>query len=180
MNLTTYEGADAFLRETQDVIEEREAENNLMLGLCLTMAWSSEEIKPVPYFATAKQNDDLLVAAIITPPNKLIVCSDTAARVEVFKLFTADLLAKGLPVPGVIGRSVAASAFAKAWEEIADESTIQGMHERIFRLTEVNQSQTPSGSFRVATKDDMRLLAYGHSPSTTRLCRRILSPMCKE
>jgi len=33
------------------------------------------------------------------------------------------------------------------------------MHERIFRLTEVNQSQTPSGSFRVATKDDMRLLA---------------------
>jgi len=95
MNLTTYEGADAFLRETQDVIEEREAENNLMLGLCLKMAWSSKEIKPVPYFATAKQNDDLLVAAIMTPPHKLIVCSDTAARVEVFELLTADLLANG-------------------------------------------------------------------------------------
>jgi len=157
MNLTTYQGADAFLRETQGVLEEREAENNLMLGLCLKM--SSEEIEPAPYFATVKQRDDLLVAAIMTPPHKLIVYSDTDVRVEVFELLTADLLAKGLPVPGVIGRSAGASTFAKAWEKITGESAIQGMRHRIYRLTEVNQSQTPSGSFRVATKDDLTLLA---------------------
>ncbi len=157
MNLTTYQDADAFLRETQGVLEEREAENNLMLGLCLKM--SSEEIEPAPYFATVKQNDDLLVAAIMTPPHKLIVYSDTNARVEVFELLTADLLAKGLPVPGVIGRSAGASTFAKAWEKITGESAIQGMRHRIYRLTEVNQPQTPSGSFRVATKDDLTLLA---------------------
>ena len=159
MNLTTYQGADAFLREAQGVLEEHEAENNLMLGLCLKMARSSEEIEPAPYFATVKQNDDLLVAAIITPPHKLIVYSDTDARVEVFELLTADLLAKGLPVPGVIGRSAVTSAFAKAWEEVTGESTIQGMRQRIYRLTEVNQSQIPSGSFRAATKDDLTLLA---------------------
>jgi len=157
MNLTTYQDADAFLRETQGVLEEREAENNLMLGLCLKM--SSEEIEPAPYFATVKQRDDLLVAAIMTPPHKLIVYSDTNARVEVFELLTADLLAKGLPVPGVIGRSAGTSTFAKAWEKITGESAIQGMRHRIYRLTEVNQPQTPSGSFRVATKDDLTLLA---------------------
>jgi len=139
------------------VLEEREAENNLMLGLCLKM--SSEEIEPAPYFATVKQRDDLLVAAIMTPPHKLIVYSDTNARVEVFELLTADLLAKGLPVPGVIGRSAGTSTFAKAWEKITGESAIQGMRHRIYRLTEVNQPQTPSGSFRVATKDDLTLLA---------------------
>ncbi len=147
------------MRETQGVLEEREAENNLMLGLCLKMARSSEEIEPAPYFATVKQNDDFLVAAIMTPPHKLIVYSDTDARVEVFELLTADLLAKGLPVPGVIGRSAVTSAFAKAWEEVTGESTIQGMRQRIYRLTEVNQFQTPSGSFRAATKDDLTLLA---------------------
>jgi len=157
MNLTTYQDADAFLRETQGVLEEREAENNLMLGLCLKM--SSEEIEPAPYFATVKQRDDLLVAAIMTPPHKLIVYSDTNARAEVFELLTADLLAKGLPVPGVIGRSAGTSTFAKAWEKITGESAIQGMRHRIYRLTEVNQPQTPSGSFRVATKDDLTLLA---------------------
>jgi len=159
MNLTTYQSADAFLKKTQGILEEHEVENNLMLGLCLRMVQSSEEIEPAPYFATVKQNDDLLVAAIMTPPHKLIVYSDTDARVEVFELLTADLLAKGLPVPGVVGRSAVAIAFAKAWEEVTGESTIQGMRHRIYRLTEVNQSQTPSGSFRVATKDDLTLLA---------------------
>jgi len=132
MNLTSYQGADAFLREAQEDLEEREAENNLMLGLCLKMARSSEEIEPAPYFATVKQNDDLLVAVIMTPPHKLIVHSDTDARVEMFELLTADLLAKGLPIPGVIGRSVVASTFAKAWEEITGESAIRGMRQRIY------------------------------------------------
>lgn len=159
MNLTAYQSAGAFLRETQGVLEEREAENNLMLGLCLKMARSSEESEPAPYFATVKQNDDLLVAAIMTPPHKLIVYSDVDARVEAFKLLAADLLAKGLPVPGVIGKSAVASAFAKAWEEVTGEATIQGMRQRIYRLTEVNQSQIPSGSFRAATQDDLTLLA---------------------
>ncbi len=159
MSLTTYQSADAFLRETQGVLEEREAENNLMLGLCLKMARSSDEIEPAPYFATVKQNDDLLVAAIMTPPHKLIVHSDTDARVEIFELLATDLLAKGLPVPGVIGRSAVASAFVKAWEEITGKSAIQGMSQRIYRLIEVNLSQTPSGSFRAATTDDLALLA---------------------
>jgi len=159
MNLTSYRGADAFLRETQGMLEEREAENNLMLGLCLKMARSSEEIEPAPYFATVKQNDDLLVAAIMTPPHKLIVYSDTDACVEAFKPLAADLLAKRLPVPGVIGRSAATDSCAKAWEEVTGESAIQGMRQRIYRLTEVNQSQIPSGSFRATTKDDRPLLA---------------------
>ncbi len=159
MNLTAYQSAGAFLREAQEDLEEHEVENNLMLGLCLKMARSSEEIEPAPYFATVKQNDDLLVAAIMTPPHKLIVYSDTGARVEMFELLATDLLAKELPVPGVIGRSAVASTFAKAWEEVTGKSAIQGMRHRIYRLTEVNQSQIPSGSFRAATKDDLTLLA---------------------
>ncbi len=160
MDLTTYLGADAFLQETQGWLEEREAENNLILGLCLKMARSSEEIEPAPYFATVKQNDDLLVAVIMAPPHKLIVYSDADARVETFKLLAADLLAKGLPVPGVIGRTAVVSAFTKAWEEVTGEVTIEGMRQRIYhRLTEVNQSQIPSGSVRAATQDDLTLLA---------------------
>jgi predicted GNAT family acetyltransferase len=159
MDLTTYLGANALLQEAQGWLEEREAENNLMLGLCLKMARSSDEIEPAPYFATVKQNDDLLVAAIMTPPHNLIVYSDTGVRMDVFEPLMADLLAKELPVPGVLGRSDVVSAFAKAWEEVTGKSAIQGMHHRIYKLTEVHQSQLPSGSFRAATKDDLTLLA---------------------
>ena len=158
MNLTTYRGADDFLRETKGVLEGREAENSLMLGLCLRMAKSSKEIEPAPYFATVKQNEDLLVAAIMTPPQKLIVYGDTDARVEAFKVLAADLLAKGMSVPGVIGRSTVASVFARAWEEVADESATQGLRHRIYKLTEVNKQETPSGSFKAATRDDLALL----------------------
>jgi hypothetical protein len=138
MNLIAYQSADAFLREAQGMLEEREAENNLMLGLCLKMARSSEKIEPDPYFATVKQNDGLLVAAIMTPPHNFIIYSDTDARVEVFELLTADLLAKGLPVPGVIGRSAVASAFAEVRKEVTGKSAIQGMRQRIYRLTAAN------------------------------------------
>ncbi len=159
MDLTTYLSAGAFLQEVQGWLEEREAENNLMLGLCLKMARSSKEIEPAPYFATVKQNDALLVAAIMTPPHNLIVYSDADACVEAFKPLAADLLAKRLPVPGIIGRTAVVSAFAKAWEEVTGEATIQRMRQRIYRLTEVNQSQIPSGSVRAATQDDLTLLA---------------------
>ena len=158
MNLAVYRSAGAFLRETQNVLEEREAENNLMLGLCLKMVQSSEEIERVPYFATVMQNDDLLVAAIMTPPHQLIIYSDTNVRVEAFKLLAADLLAKGSSVPGVIGRSVVANEFAKVWEEAADRSATHALRHRIYKLSDVNQAQTPSGSFSPATRDDLTLL----------------------
>jgi len=160
MNLTAYRSANDFLQDVQGMLEEREAENSLMLGVCLRMAKSSEEIEPAPYFATVRQNNGILIAAIMTPPQKLIVYGDAVARVEAFKLLAADLLAKGLPVPGVIGRSAAASAFAKAWEEVAGKSATQGMRQRVYKLTEVNKPETPSGSFRAATRDDLALLMH--------------------
>jgi len=112
----------------------------------------------VPYFATVMQNDDLLVAAIMTPPHQLIIYSDTNVRVEAFKLLAADLLAKGSSVPGVIGRSVVANEFAKVWEEAADRSATHALRHRIYKLSDVNQAQTPSGSFSPATRDDLTLL----------------------
>jgi len=132
MDLTTYQSAGAFLKKTQGILEEREAENNLMLGLCLKLSQSAEEIKPAPYFATVKQNDDLLIAAVMTPPHNLIIYCPAGCQEEMFALLTRDLTANGWPVPGVIGSSPIAEGFAKAWEGITGMSVAQGTRHRIY------------------------------------------------
>lgn len=155
---TTYQTAGEFLGRTQAVLEEREAENSLMLGLCLRMNRFPEQIKNAPYFVTVERGEELLVAAIMTPPHKLVIYADSPDRGEAFHLIVQDLLANHWRAPGVLGAPPVAEGFARAWADVTGERVTQGMRQRVYALTQVNPPPVTHGSLRVAKKADLTLL----------------------
>lgn len=155
---TTYQTAGEFLGRTQAVLEEREAENSLMLGLCLRMNRFPEQIKNAPYFVTVERGEELLVAAIMTPPHKLVIYADSPDRGEAFHLIVQDLLANHWRAPGVLGAPPVAEGFARAWADVTGERVTQGMRQRVYSLTQVNPPPVTHGSLRVAKKTDLPLL----------------------
>ncbi|MCK4393831.1 GNAT family N-acetyltransferase [Candidatus Bipolaricaulota bacterium] len=155
---TTYQTAGEFLGRTQAVLEEREAENSLMLGLCLRMNRFPEQIKNAPYFVTVERGEELLVAAIMTPPHKLVIYADSPDRGEAFHLIVQDLLANHWRAPGVLGAPPVAEGFARAWADVTGERVTQGMRQRVYALTQVNPPRVTHGSLRVAKKADLPLL----------------------
>lgn len=52
MRVTAYPGAGEFLAATRAALEENEAANNLMLGVCLRLRQHPERIKQPPFPAT--------------------------------------------------------------------------------------------------------------------------------
>lgn len=103
--------------------------------------------------------------AVQTPPHKLIVAAQTHDAVRA--------LARGLgrmtscSFPGVVGLSPWVTAFATAWCEGQALTAVQDRAERLFRLDAVVAPRAALGSVRLATPDDLDLLAgwtaaFGH------------------
>jgi len=157
---TTYQTAGEFLGRTQAVLEEREAENSLMLGLCLRMNRFPEQIKNAPYFVTVERGEELLVAAIMTPPHKLVIYADSPDRGEAFHLIVQDLLANHWRAPGVLGAPPVAEGFARAWADVTGERVTQGMRQRVYALTQVNPPPVTHGSLGERVTQGMRQRVY--------------------
>ena len=155
MRLTSYRAAGEFLRVAQVPLEEDEVTNALMLGICGQLIDDPDRYKSDPYLATVSLGDELVFAAIMTPPHKLIVCSLRDDYAEAPELVVLDLLENGWPVPGVLGPLDAALDFAEVWSEITGAEYRQGMLQRVYQLTEVNPPAGMEGVLRVATPGDL-------------------------
>lgn len=140
--------ADAFL-------VAREAEHNLILGICsnLRSAAVSTPVDPVDFFVCRAAGRIVLVA-IRTPPYNLVLSEvDDPDALSALADATADLA-----LPGVSGPSGHAGAFAQHWCAAAGRSPRLLIAERIFRLTQVRAPEpAPPGRLRVATPDDRDL-----------------------
>jgi len=78
MPITAYPAA-AFLRDVQALLE-REAANNLMLGLALRLAQLPAPAENLPYLAAVHDDEGIAIAALMTWPHNLAVYSDWSAR----------------------------------------------------------------------------------------------------
>jgi hypothetical protein len=149
---------DAYLATAGDFLAAREAEHNLILGLCTAIrrypeAFASE---PPTFHAVTADGGRVVGAALRTPPNNQILSeSDDPAAADAL----ADALAdEGLP--GVIGPKVAARRFADRWAELTGGRASHTMAERIFQLDRVITPRRPaSGAWRTASPADRQLLA---------------------
>lgn len=91
MIITTYSNAADFLLKTQPFLEKNEATNNLMLGICLRLKNFPDQIKTAPYLATVVDEHGLVVATVMTPPQKLVVYSDKMKYGNAMELLARDL-----------------------------------------------------------------------------------------
>ncbi|MBN1314564.1 MAG: hypothetical protein JXA42_03820 [Anaerolineales bacterium] len=160
MKIRNYMDARDFLCDTQDILESNEAANNLMLGVCEQMVREPERFVAAPCLKTAWNKDGLAVAAIMTPPFKLVVYGHQSNLTSGINKMVKEIHSEGWAVPGVLGPGETPEAFARAWEEIAGQPYRLEMRQRVYRLDTVNVFSPVRGRMRLATDADLDRVSH--------------------
>lgn len=149
---------DDFLAAAGSFLEEREAENNLLFGICSMIRTAPQLfVDEPPTFASVVDDAGCVVAASLrTPPwNQVLSWVDDPEVVVAL----VDRL-RGRNLPGLLGPKRAAARFAAAWTDATGQRARIDMAERIFRLQRVIPPERPaSGSWRIVEPRDRDLIA---------------------
>lgn len=155
---TEYPDADSFLAPTRAALERHESVNGLMLGLGLRLAHEPNAYGSQPYFATVGSAAGLQIAALMTPPHKLLLYAEEDREWAGVRLIADALLRGGWPVPGALAREAVAEAFAATWHSKSGTGYWTGMRQRIYELRQVLHPRYPAGEFRPAGFADIELV----------------------
>lgn len=151
------QSVEEFLAHAGDFLAAREAEHNLLLGICSMIRTSPEAFGMPPRFTVATGADGTVrAAALQTPPwNLVISTSDDEAAIDAI----ADALALE-PLPGVTAPKDVAARFVARWTVAARARATIEMQERIFRLERVTPPPRPAhGTWRIVDARDRDLVA---------------------
>jgi predicted GNAT family acetyltransferase len=159
MKIKTYADATRFLKDTQIALESNEAANGLMLGVCLRLARYPERITTPPCLKTVEDEKDLVLAAMMTPPHKLVVYGHQGDLAGAAELLVKELAGEGWTVPGVLGPSDAATQVAQKWTAITGQECDLEQRQRLYKLQNVSSPVPERGTLRLATEADLELVA---------------------
>ncbi|HYK94944.1 MAG TPA: GNAT family N-acetyltransferase [Candidatus Dormibacteraeota bacterium] len=137
----------------------REAEQNLIFGICSNLEADPSQYATGPYLAVVVHGDRVVGTAIRTPPWRLVlgVMEHPGAVHQLVQDLKADPAGKDLP--GALGPSEAVGHFAEAWAAAMSVRANLSRHERSFRLRTVIPPRSAPGSMRRAGPADRALLA---------------------
>src|SRR4051794_30579364 len=143
-----------FMALAGDFLEDREAEHNLIFGICSTLEADPAAFDGPPYLAAVLHGDRVVGAALRTPPWRLVL-SEVDHPAAVHQL-AEDL--SGTELPGCVGPSTSARHFAEAWTERTGVAAGISTHERAFRLERVIPARPAPGFPRLCTPQDRDVL----------------------
>ncbi len=158
MVYTEHKDAESFLSVARAALERHESANGLMLGICLRLANKPNALGSPPYLATVESAAGLRVAAVMTPPHKLLVHSEDDHQSASLSLVADGLLRGQWRVPGVMAPEAVAETFASAWCRQTGATCQGGMRQRIYELREVAHPTYPAGRFEQATLEHLELV----------------------
>lgn len=157
MDYVRHTDVQRFVAHTAPLLLGHEAHNNLILGLCVELARDPNVFgAEPPVMRTVDGAGEPLIAALQTPPNRLIVAQ--SERLEAVDRLVAGLVAEGRALPGVIGPRPVAERFARGWAGRSGAGVFPGMDMRIYALTAVRPPAPAPGLMRRATEQDRPLL----------------------
>ncbi len=158
MIATFFPNARDFLTQTQAALETNEAANNLILGLSLRVNHYLPPEQHPPYFAAISDNDNLLLAAVMTPPRPLVLYIGRSDWREPLNLFIRQVALRQWPITGVTGYPPLAEIFAAAWARLTRTSYRVQIRNRLYELRRVEPTPPTSGRLRLATLADLDLI----------------------
>ncbi len=175
--------AAAFLEQTKMLLGQREAEYSLLLGLCELRKTTNNYLDDYPdgnLYLSIFQSAKLIGGVCINERNMVI----SALEEPCLPVLAEFLKEKNINVPGVVGPSLTAEAFARIWSRFTNQNFTLAMGQKIYQLNKVtNQLTRPvtmptnvSGRIMVANSEHTNvvgewLLAFGieslpHQPTT--------------
>lgn len=155
LELHRHGSPEAFLAEARAFLVEREAEHNLILGIAGTLRDHPAVYQDPPYLAIVRDPGAVRLVALRTPPWNLVLSE--CATLDAVGLVVDDLVG-GAKLPGVLGPTETAGAFAQRWSAATGCRAVIDVAERIFRLSRVIPPSPPDGMWRLASGGDRRLI----------------------
>lgn len=155
MELFTFQDVPAFSAAVAPFLARHEAENNLMLGI-IDFGIKNPAAAADWEMAAVMDGGESVLAALRTPPQNLIVAGE-GAEADALALLAAHYAGK--PLPGVIGPSALAQAFAARYAGENGFKWKVTMAETVYRLTAAADVPQP-GTLRPAGERDRFFLAY--------------------
>jgi uncharacterized protein len=154
MEVRRFDSVPRFLAVAGDYLAVREAEHNLVFGICSTLQVDPSMSSGPPYLAAVLANGRVVAAALRTPPRQLVLSESD--HPDAIAALIDDLV--GETVPGVLGPARLAAEFAGAWERRLGRPARLLRGERIFRLSSVVMPPPVPGVMRAATRADRPLV----------------------
>jgi predicted GNAT family acetyltransferase len=154
MRVHTYASAAAFLQRTGPVLEANEVANSLMLGICGQLLRRPELFQTGACLKSVEAEGELVLAAPMTPPHKLVVSAHEGDLDLAARLLIEDLLAGGWQIPGILGPAPAA-AVAEAWAARTGQPSRLVGRQRLYALRQVPAPVPVPGRLRPATHTDV-------------------------
>jgi predicted GNAT family acetyltransferase len=155
-----FESAADFLQAAQAELETREAANGLVLGICGQVLAHPERYSSAPVWRTVEENGKLVLAAVMTPPHRLIVSPGRTAPAENgITQFADGLFREGRKLPGVFGPVELAGKFAANWEKVTGTGYRLAEQLRMYELKEVAIPSPGRGKLKVARAEDFEVVA---------------------
>ena len=149
--ITAYKTPQAFLDDTEKILEQKELENNLILGLCNGFADKSVAHEGCVFINAVY--DKQIQASSIKTFSKAIV-SGTTKELEPVKALADYYLAHGISLAGCVGERFYSLEFSNFYGK-------QQKHDRtmiVHKLTSVNKLSLSTGKLVPATTNDLDLL----------------------
>jgi predicted GNAT family acetyltransferase len=157
--IKAYQTAGDFLAIAQNCLQEKEAENNLMLGLAYTLNRDIHYFgNTQPLFITVHADAKCVGACLQTPPYNLILYATETHLEKAVQELCAYLLKHGYQVPGIIGPKDTADKFNKIWLSPKKVSLGGKMSQMVYKIEKVNKIPMAEGKLRQALKTDHTLL----------------------
>jgi predicted GNAT family acetyltransferase len=160
MRVKTYADPALFLQDTQAELESNEAANSLMLGICGQLIDQPERFRASPCLKTLESESGLMLAALMTPPHKLVVFAHQGNLDDIARVLVDNLIEEGWRIPGVLGPSTAAQSIAARWSEATGNQSELEQRQSVYELREVPGQVPDSGRLRLAIEQDTELVAH--------------------
>jgi predicted GNAT family acetyltransferase len=158
MDIQTYENAREFLDAAGEALEAHEALNSLMLGICGQLVEHPEWFPGTPCLKCVQAGGGLALAAVMTPPHKLILSAtgdDWDASAE---LLAGSLEAERWIVPGILAPAALARTMIRNLSETRGKRHKLDQELRLYELRAVENTPPARGRLRRAGATDADLV----------------------
>jgi uncharacterized protein len=155
VNLHRFTDPELFNQQVESYLIQREAENNLLLGLINSLR-GGEFREYDPYLALIELNGAIRLVALRTPPFNLVISYTDMPEALALLVTDAHIICHELP--GVLGPAEQSERFAILWRTATGQAYQHGMAQRIYQLECVQPVTGVDGSLRPITAGDRNLV----------------------
>ncbi|MBN1875319.1 MAG: GNAT family N-acetyltransferase [Anaerolineae bacterium] len=159
MKVNSYLDAGAFLKDTQEALESNGAVNSLMLGVCQRLARHPEQITIPPCLKAVVDEKGVVLAAMMTPPQKLVVYGRRCGLEVGARLLVEELVGEAWEIPGVLGPQEAARHVVEEWGAVSGTDYHLELQQWVYVLREVKMPVPAHGRLRLAEASDIAWVA---------------------